>query len=95
MAYSSGLGHPVGFRSTLGGPYWLNSDRYDVEAKAAAGAVPADLSTKARDDRIRLMLQVLLADRFKLALRRESSERSVYGLVVTKNASKLTPAGFP
>src|SRR5215831_13817216 len=72
-----------------GGPDWLDSDRYDVEAKAAAGAVPADLSTKVRDDRIRLMLQVLLADRFKLVLRRESNERSVYGPVVTKNASKL------
>lgn len=46
----------------LGGPGWLDSDRFDIEAKAA-GSPP--------QEQVRLMLQSLLADRFKLALHRE------------------------
>jgi uncharacterized protein (TIGR03435 family) len=40
-------------------------------------------------DRIRLMLQALLADRFKLVLHRESKIEPVYLLTIAKNGSKL------
>src|SRR5579871_3811725 len=46
-----------------GGPRWVGSDHFDVEAKAA------DHSTD--PDQLRLMLQSLLADRFKLEVHRE------------------------
>jgi uncharacterized protein (TIGR03435 family) len=38
---------------------------YDIEATAPKGAIPDGLSSDARADRYRLMLQALLADRFK------------------------------
>src|SRR5437773_7391726 len=41
----------------LGGPNWLERDRFDVVAKAPEQTPP---------DTVRLMLQALLADRFKL-----------------------------
>jgi len=46
-----------------GGPPWLDSDRFDIVAKAPAGATQANLN---------LMLQSLLEDRFKLVVHHDS-----------------------
>src|SRR5580692_7318422 len=46
-----------------GGPAWIDSDRFDIIAKAAQTTPPDDL---------RRMLQTLLAERFKLAIHQES-----------------------
>jgi len=75
-----------------GGPAWIGSERYDIEATAAPGAIPQGLSVKAREDKMRLMLRTLLADRFKLAMRQESKELPVYVVVVAKNGPKLQRA---
>jgi uncharacterized protein (TIGR03435 family) len=72
-----------------GGPGWIDSARYDVEAKAAAGVIPADASNRVLLERTRLMLQALLGERFKLAVRRETKDMPVYRLVVGKNGLKL------
>jgi len=66
----------------LSGPAWMGSARFDVMAKAA-GAAPAG--------QMRTMLQGLLADRFQLAVHRETREVTVDALVVGKNAPKLGP----
>ena len=66
-----------------GGPGWLGSDRYDIIAKTSPNATQADL---------RIMLQVLLADRFQLVTHRETKDTPVYALVAPKGTSKLTPA---
>jgi uncharacterized protein (TIGR03435 family) len=50
-------------------------------------AVPASLP------QCRLMLQTLLADRFKLAVHREARPVTVYALVAAKNGPKIQPAG--
>jgi uncharacterized protein (TIGR03435 family) len=75
-----------------GGPEWIGSDRYDIEATAAPDAISQGLSVKAREDKMRLMLRTLLADRFKLVIRRESKELPVYTVVVAKNGPKLQRA---
>jgi uncharacterized protein (TIGR03435 family) len=75
-----------------GGPNWIRSERYDVEATARAGAIPQGLSVKAREDKMKLMLQTLLADRFRLTMRRETKELPVYVVVVAKNGPKLQRA---
>ena len=64
-----------------GGPGWVGSDRFDVEGKAE--------DPKADPDQLRLMLQSLLEDRFKLKVHRETKESSVYVLVVAKDGSKI------
>lgn len=66
-----------------GGPKWIDSARYDVEAKA--------LGNPSAAERLVLM-QALLADRFHLKLRRESKELPVYWLVVGKGGPKLQRA---
>jgi uncharacterized protein (TIGR03435 family) len=57
---------------------------YEVEARAAAG-------TTLTVEQTRLMLQTLLADRFKLKFHREPREVPIYALVVMKEGHKLGP----
>lgn len=63
----------------VGGPKWADEDRYYIEAKAA---VPAG------DHELMLMLQTLLADRFKLVLHREQRAIPGYRLVLGKGGLK-------
>jgi bla regulator protein BlaR1 len=72
-----------------GMPDWAPQAIYDVEATST---MPAGLSIQARGERVRLMVQALLADRFKLAIHREPKEMPVFALVVAKWGPKLQPA---
>ena len=77
-----------------GGPSWLKSDHYDIDAKMDSPT--ADAFHKLSEEKRRLatqhMLQALLADRFKLAVHHDSKELSIYALVVAKNGPKLRQA---
>jgi uncharacterized protein (TIGR03435 family) len=66
-----------------GGPIWLESDRFDVIAKAPA-ATPAAT--------VRVMLRSLLADRFKLVLHNGSQPLPAFVLTTGKGPPKLKPA---
>jgi uncharacterized protein (TIGR03435 family) len=81
---------PVQSPQLSGGPDWIrsNDEAYDIDAKAEDGALKG-LSAKETDEKMRLMLQALLADRFKLVVRRELKEQPVYILTVAKNGPKL------
>jgi uncharacterized protein (TIGR03435 family) len=72
-----------------GAPAWIDSARYDVEAKAEAGAIPSDTPARMLWEKTRLMLRALLADRFKLVIHRETKEMPTYQLVLAKNGPKL------
>jgi uncharacterized protein (TIGR03435 family) len=77
-----------------GGPGWINSERYDIEAKepdSIAEELPK-LPPDQREEQSRLMLQLLLADRFKLKLSHTTKELPVYALVIAKNGPKLQQA---
>ena len=78
-------------RRLSGGPDWIRGrdGLYDIEAK---GSFPDGLSYEGRMERERLMLQALLTDRFKLAIRREMKEMPVYVLQVDKGGPKLEKA---
>jgi uncharacterized protein (TIGR03435 family) len=58
----------------------LDSEEYDIEAKAPEST---------NQDRLKLMLQGLLAQRFKLALHRVAEQRQVYALIVGNGGPKL------
>lgn len=64
----------------LGGPSWIDQDRYYIQANASGPAGDAELMA---------MLQSLLAERFKLVLHRETRLLAGYELVVAKNGTKL------
>jgi uncharacterized protein (TIGR03435 family) len=69
-------------RLLSGGPAWLDTDKFDIEAKAPAGV---------GNDQFKAMLQNLLAQRFGLAVRWEEREMPVYELVVASGGPKLKP----
>jgi uncharacterized protein (TIGR03435 family) len=62
----------------------MNSERYDIDAKAENPQNPETLRGP--------MLQALLADRFKLKVHRETQEVLVYALALGRGAPKLQPA---
>jgi uncharacterized protein (TIGR03435 family) len=66
--------------------------RYDIEGIAGEGAIPSGASSQVRNDKLRQMLQALLADRYKLKVHRETKQQAVYALVVGKNGPKLQAA---
>jgi uncharacterized protein (TIGR03435 family) len=72
-----------------GGPGWIDSARYDIEAKAGANVIQAGTSNRVLWEKTRLMLQALLADRFKLAIHRQTKEMAIYELVAARNGPKL------
>lgn len=69
----------------LTGPDWLSDVRFDITARAEDSA--------ADDDKLRLMLQTLLADRFGLKIHHEKKEQQVYALTLTKNGPKFHQPG--
>jgi uncharacterized protein (TIGR03435 family) len=78
----------------IGAPNWLNSDRYDIEAKmdSSVAAALSKLSPEQRTAARQQMLQTVLADRFKFSIHRDTKELSVYSLVIAKGGSKLHDA---
>jgi uncharacterized protein (TIGR03435 family) len=78
----------------VGLPGWANSDHFDIEARMDADTVAAlkKLSPDEVNAQRRLMLQALLADRFKLKIHRETKELQLYTLVVAKGGPKLKEA---
>lgn len=59
----------------LGGPPWLRSDRWNIFARVDGDPPPAPLG---EPDALMMALRTLLADRFKLALRRDTQDTEVY-----------------
>ena len=66
----------------VSGPAWLDTERYDIMAKATADAA---------HDQHALRLRTLLAERFQMKVHRETRETSVYALVVAKNGPRFKP----
>jgi len=66
----------------VGGPSWIHTDGYDIEAKPESNTDQKGMW---------LMLQTLLADRFKLAIHPETRNLPVYDLELEKGGRKLPP----
>jgi uncharacterized protein (TIGR03435 family) len=79
-----GLAYKVQDFDISGGPAWINSDGYDITAKATDSNIGID--------QLRPLLQTLLEDRFQLKVHRESKEVPVYALLAGKNGPKLPEA---
>jgi uncharacterized protein (TIGR03435 family) len=78
----------------VGGPDWLGSDDYEIQAKIddSLYAAMQKMTPAQQREQVNLMEQSLLADRFKLKVHFETREMPVYALVVGKGGAKLTPA---
>jgi uncharacterized protein (TIGR03435 family) len=65
----------IGPNQIIGGPDWMGTDRFDIVAKA---------EQRAGDQELMIMLQSLMAERFKLAIHRETRPMQVYVMEVAK-----------
>jgi uncharacterized protein (TIGR03435 family) len=66
----------------VGGPRWTETERFDIDARAAAGSEAQQLQA---------MLRSLLAERFGLLLRNEVREMPIYALVLASPDGRLGP----
>jgi bla regulator protein blaR1 len=83
LKYLLAIAYDVNIHQILGGPSWLESDRYDVVGKAAG------TKGSLRMDEARPMLRDLFAERLKLVVVRNRKEMPVYVLTIGKNGHKL------
>ena len=77
------MAYPIQPFQLSGGPPWLRWRRFDITAKASAGG---------HKDQTWLMLQTLLADRFQLAIHRETRELPIFEIVAAKGGIRIQPA---
>jgi len=80
-------------KQIVGGPSWMESDKYDVTGQPEGDGLPSERQ-------LRGMLQKLIEDRFKFTMHRETRELPAYVLVVANGGPKLTkndsnPNGLP
>ena len=68
----------------IGGPEWVNSERFNVEATYSENPAGGPTQTD-------LMLRTLLEERFKLAVHNETRDRPVYALVLARADRRLGP----
>ena len=68
----------------VGGPPWINSDRFDIEAKLEGGG-PVNPQV------IQSILRQILEERFALKVHRETRELPIYALVVARSDGRLGP----
>lgn len=76
-----------------GGPDWIDSDKYAIDAKipeAIGTAWHKKYDRATHEAQMREMIRSLLADRFQLKVTHETKELPVFALVVSKEGPKLT-----
>ena len=82
--YSHDRFNPLAATPISGGPSWINSDLYEINAKTARPRSPGVENGS--------MLRALLEDRLKLKIHRETTKAAVYALTVAKGGPKLQRA---
>jgi bla regulator protein blaR1 len=82
VPFAYGLSQATANIRIIGGPSWIDSDRFDVDAKGEGMPTPQEMSA---------MLRTLLAERFKLAAHTDTRELPIYALVMAKGGGGFGP----
>jgi uncharacterized protein (TIGR03435 family) len=69
--------------NSLTGPEWMGIEEFDITGKAPDGTT---------EEQLRLMLQRLLEERFRLSMHRKPEQKSIFALMVGKDGAKLHEA---
>jgi uncharacterized protein (TIGR03435 family) len=69
-------------KQIVGGPKWMETDKFDVTGKPDTEGIP-------NPTQLKMMVQKMLADRFELSFHREKRELSVYAITIVKGGHKL------
>jgi uncharacterized protein (TIGR03435 family) len=81
IAFAYGVPNARANLQIVGGPAWVDSERFNVEAVAPGGTIPQGQAGP--------MLREVLVDRFKLQVHQESREVPVYHLVMDRADNRL------
>jgi uncharacterized protein (TIGR03435 family) len=73
----------------VGGPRWLDADRFDIVAQTSQTLPPT--APGGPPSLTQLMVQRLLAERFGLVVRAETRERPIYALTLSRDDGRLRP----
>ena len=73
------------------GPAWIDEERYNLEAVAAAPFMPQQVRNVPPPDAA-AMIRSLLADRFKLAVHNETRVERIHELVLERADGSLGPS---
>ncbi len=76
--------YQVQARQIVGGPDWLNTDRFDIDAVPDKEGAPSPVQ-------LRLMIRKLLAERFQLTFHQDQRELPAFVLTVARTGQKLAP----
>jgi uncharacterized protein (TIGR03435 family) len=84
----------------IGGPDWMNSDRFDIQTSPPSGYQPEPpglpcLGPDCPLTAVQIMMQGMLADRFQLKSHRETRELPVYELTIARGGFKLKEVAPP
>jgi uncharacterized protein (TIGR03435 family) len=82
------LAYDMNPRTISGGPGWIATQHFDIEAVTPGDVRPTRLEQMQ-------MLRALLVERFGLKFHRQEKEFPIYALSVAKGGPKLTPAAKP
>jgi uncharacterized protein (TIGR03435 family) len=82
VPFAYGLSQATANIRVIGGPEWIDTDRFDVVAKAQGIPSPQEIS---------VMVRTMLAERFKLLAHTEIKELPVYALVMANRDGSFGP----
>ena len=82
-----------GINRVSGGPDWIDSERYDIDANVADATVHriTQLPREQQNEQMRLMLRSLLADRFKLQMSDDTEVVPAYALTIANDGPRMMP----
>ncbi len=83
VRFAGGHANPMGILAIKGGPAWIHSELYQIDARAEGNPSGEMLQGP--------MIQTLLEDRFKLKIHRQITQGPVYTLTLAKGGAKLMP----
>lgn len=85
------LAYGVQFAQIQGGPKWLDSDRYDIQAEASSSVDAKLRELPPREGSLakQYMLRNLLAKRFQLVVQQSTKDMPVYTLLVARHGPKM------
>jgi len=80
-----------------GGPSWIGTERFSIDAKVEDSIAERlqNLPRAEQIEQMRLMVQSLLADRFKLSMSRQTKDLPTFALTIAKGGPKLIESIAP
>jgi uncharacterized protein (TIGR03435 family) len=88
IAVAFSTDRPLLYAQIVGGPSWIASSKFDIDAKADS-ALPSDVQSLSKQTPA--MLRALLEDRFKLKTHTETRQQQIYALVKARSDGRLGP----